>query len=197
MPDHIHEVKLWKVHQYHSQSTYTRVSGQLAFLWFETMNALPKACTWCTYAWFAKWLLDLWDLCNFSAADFEFCKTDDLKWVMVIFHDVNVPTLYTNDGDPNHVLRCEFAWSGHLHACKWPFLIFVEILSWHGYMWCWLHDGASGVCVEVLDEQGDAFLKLQICFRPISSIRPMCFENFMVTLLKKRMHMMWVINPCT
>ena len=151
-----------KMHQYHSRVTCTRASGHLAFSWFEIMNALLNACTWCAYAWFAKWLLEVWDLCNFSAADSDFCKTGDLKWLMVIFHDVSAPTWCTNDGDPNHVLKYEFSWCGHLHACKWPFDIFAEILSRHEYMMCWLHDGTSGSCVEVLDEQEDAFLMMWI-----------------------------------
>ena len=158
------------------------------------MIASSSACIWGICAWFAKWLPALWDLGNSGTADSDLCKTDDLKWMMVIFLDVNIPTLCTNDGDLNHVIRCEFAWSGHLHACKWPFLIFVEILSWHGYMWCWLHDGASGVCAEVLDEQGDAFLKLQICFRPISLIRRMCFENLMMIFLDVNAPILYIID---
>ena len=170
-----------KIMLYHSRSTNTRVSGQLAFSWFLAMIALPIACIWCTCAWFAKWVPALWDLGNFGAADSDLCKTDDLKWMMMIFLDGNAPILCIIDGEPDHVTRCAFAWSGHLHACKWPFGTFVENFPWLVYMWCWLHDGVSGSWDEVLCKQRHAILMLQTLFSLISLIWHKWFVNLMMS----------------
>ena len=56
---------------------------------------------------------------------------------------------------------------------------------------CWLHDGASGLCVELLDEQAaDVFRLLNLNIH-------VCFGIFMMALLNEMMYMRWTNILCT